>query len=140
MGDDAVLIDTHVWLWLAQGNDRLWETPGYFAIQKARESGGIFVSIISVWEIGLLASKGRILVRQGHRRWIERALQEPKLRLQPMTPGIALESSRLPGEFHSDPADRILVASARELNVPLITADARILAYATSGNLRAVEV
>jgi PIN domain nuclease of toxin-antitoxin system len=140
MNKESVLIDTHVWLWLAQGNDRLWDTPGFHAIQKARESNGILISIISVWEVGLLASKGRILVRQDYRRWIERALQEPVMKLQLMTVGIALESSALPGEFHSDPADRILVATARELNVPIITADARILAYANSGHIRAVEV
>jgi PIN domain nuclease of toxin-antitoxin system len=136
----AILIDTHVWLWLAQGNDRLWDTPGYRAILQAKDSGGIFVSIISVWEIGLLASKGRILVRQDYRRWIERALKEPDLRLQTMTPGIALESSALPGGFPSDPADRILVATARELNIPLATADARILAYANGGHVRVIEV
>jgi PIN domain nuclease of toxin-antitoxin system len=140
MSEGAVLIDTHVWLWLAQGNDRLWDTQGFSAIRNARESGGIFISIISVWEIGMLASKGRILVRQDYRRWIESALQERDIRLQPMTPGIAVESSQLPGEFHADPVDRILVATARELNVPLITADAGILAYANSGHVRAVEV
>jgi PIN domain nuclease of toxin-antitoxin system len=140
MNETAVLIDTHVWLWLAQGNDRLRDTPGFGVIQKARESKAILISIISVWEVGLLASKGRILLRQDGRLWIERALRELEAKLQPMTVGMALGSSALPGEFHSDPADRILVATARELNVPIITADARILAYANSGHVRAIEV
>jgi PIN domain nuclease of toxin-antitoxin system len=140
MNDAAILIDTHVWLWLAQGNDRLRDTPGFKAIQRAREFSAIHVSIISVWEIGLLASKGRVLLRQDYRKWMASALDEPDLHLQQMTPGIALESSSLPGEFHSDHADRILVATARELNIPLVTADARILAYAKSGHVRAIEV
>jgi PIN domain nuclease of toxin-antitoxin system len=140
MPDASVLLDTHVWLWLAEGSDRLLDTPGYAAILKARDEGVILISIISVWEVGMLAAKGRILARQDYRRWVERGLAEPSFRLQPMTTGVALESSSLPGEFHADPADRILVATARELGIPLITADANILAYANSGHLRAVEV
>ncbi|MDQ3000125.1 MAG: type II toxin-antitoxin system VapC family toxin [Fibrobacterota bacterium] len=140
MSDAAVLLDTHVWLWLADGNDRLKNTPGYEAILKARAMSGIFISIISVWEVGMLASKGRILARQDYRRWIERGLSESFVRLQPMTTGIALESSSLPGEFHADPADRILVATARELDIPLITADANILAYANRNHVKALEV
>jgi PIN domain nuclease of toxin-antitoxin system len=140
MSDSSVLLDTHVWLWLAEGNERLLETPGYAAILKAREEGRIFISIISVWEVGMLAAKGRILARQDHRRWVERGLAEASFRLQPMTTGIALESSCLPGEFLADPADRILVATARELDIPLITADANILAYANRNHVKAIEV
>ena len=140
MPEGQVLLDTHVWLWLTQGSDRLQETLGLAAIEKARESGGILVSIISVWEVGMLAAKGRILARQDYRQWVNSAFEERDIRLQPMTLGIALESSSLPGEFHADPADRILVATARELNIPLITADARIVAYANSGHVNVVEV
>lgn len=140
MAEEAVLIDTHVWLWIAQGSDRLLETAGFTAIEKARSGGGVLISILSVWEVGLLASKGRIKLRRDTGSWIADALQEHDLRLQAMTVGIAVESTNLPGEFHSDPVDRILVATARELNIPLVTADARILAYANSGHVRAIEV
>ena len=140
MSESWVLLDTHVWLWLAQSNDRLLDTPGYDAIVKARISGGIFISIISVWEVGMLAAKGRILPRQDYRSWIEKGLSGSFVRLQPMTTGIAIESSNLPGNFPADPADRILVATARELNIPLITADANILAYSNQGYAKAIEV
>lgn len=140
MDNAQVLLDTHVWLWLSQGNDRLLDTPGLAAIEKAKDSGGVLISIISIWEVGMLASKGRILARQDYRQWVNRAFEERDVHLQPMTLGIALETSSLPGEFHADPADRILVATARELNIPLITADARILAYANSGHVKAIVV
>jgi PIN domain nuclease of toxin-antitoxin system len=141
MNESSILLDTHVWLWLAEGSDRLLDTPGYEAIIRARDAGGgIFISIISVWEVGMLAAKGRILARQDYRKWIERGLAESFVRLQPMTPGIAIESSHLPGDFHADPADRILVATARELDIPLITADANILAYSNRNHVKAIEV
>jgi PIN domain nuclease of toxin-antitoxin system len=140
MADGAVLIDTHVWLWMAQGSERLLETAGFAAIEQARSSGGVVISILSVWEVGQLAAKGRIKLRRDTGSWIADALQEHDLRLHAMTVGIALGSTNLPGEFHSDPADRILIATARELNIPLVTADTRILAYANSGHVRAIEV
>jgi PIN domain nuclease of toxin-antitoxin system len=140
MGESAVLLDTHVWLWLMGGSDRLLETPGWAAIESAKDAGGLLISIMSVWEAGMLAATGSIRTRQDHHGWVEKAAQGPGLKLQPINMGIAVSSTRLPGDFHSDPIDRILVATARELNVPLITADSRILAYAGSGHVRAIEV
>lgn len=138
--DDAVLIDTHVWLWLTQGTDRLEETKGLEAIEKARKAGGIYLSIISIWEVGMLVAKGRFRIRQEMKDWMDAALDVRGLIVHPMTIGIAMNCTRLPGQIHGDPADQILVATARELDIPIITADTAIVAYANSGHVKAIEV
>lgn len=88
----------------------------------------------------MLDSKSRILLRQDCNQWIRKGLSAPGVILQPLTPEIAVDSTRLPDEFHSDPADRILVATARYLNAPLVTADSAILAYGEKKHLRTVPV
>lgn len=95
---------------------------------------------MSVWEMGMLEAKARIRFHQGLRIWVESALAKPGIRLQGLTPSIAIESTRLPGDFHPDPMDRILVATARELDIPILTADAAIIAYANRDYVKAVEV
>ncbi len=139
MVEDAVLIDTHVWLWLEGGSDRLDESPALPLIRKALEKNCAYISVMSVWELGMLERKGKIRLQQDIYQWLEKALGVPGIRLHPLTPSIAIESTRLPGEFHADPMDRILVATARELNAPIITADAAIIAYAKRDYVKAVE-
>ncbi len=130
MADESVLLDTHVWIWLVTGNERLALSPALTSIMNAQEHGRVIVSTISVWEVAMLEMKGRIRLQFPMKQWIENALAAPGVQLQGVTPSIALESTRLPGEFHSDPADRMLMATARDLNIPFITADNLILAYA----------
>ena len=139
MLEDAVLLDTHIWLWMEGGSDRLDESPALPLIRKALDRKRAFVSVMSIWEMGMLERKGRIRLQLDVNQWLEKALAVPGISLQTLTPSIALESTRLPGEFHADPMDRILVATARELNAPIITADAAILAYANRNYVKAVE-
>jgi PIN domain nuclease of toxin-antitoxin system len=118
----------------------LEETAALAAIRKAMERNLAFVSVMSIWEMGVLEAKERLRFHQGLKDWVEKALGTPGIRLQNLTPSIAIESTRLPGEFHADPMDRILVATARELNATIITAGAGILAYANRNYVKAVEV
>ncbi|MEO6096407.1 MAG: type II toxin-antitoxin system VapC family toxin [Fibrobacteria bacterium] len=140
MAEDSVLLDTHVWWWFAMRSDRLAETAALNLIRKALVHNQVLISVMSVWEIAMLESKHRIRLYQGLNTWVKEALASPGVRLQGLTPSIAIESTRLPGEFHADPMDRILVATARELNIPILTADAAIIAYANSNHVKAVEV
>lgn len=140
MNENAILLDTHIWIWLSLGIDRLANTRGLEAIERAKQGGRIHLSIISIWEMGALVAKGRIQVRQNLQDWIRNATAIRGFRLEPISLGAAIECTRLPGKFYSDPADQILVATARELDVPLVTADSRILAYAQSGHLKVIEV
>ncbi len=108
-------------------------------IRKALDQNRAFVSVMSIWEAGRLESKGRLRFPMEFNKWVEQAMASPGVRLHALSTSIAIESTRLPGEFHSDPIDRILVATARELNAPIITADAAILAYANRDYVKAVE-
>ncbi|MCL4177407.1 MAG: type II toxin-antitoxin system VapC family toxin [Verrucomicrobia bacterium] len=89
---------------------------------------------ISVWEVGMLETKGRLALQPDARTWVNAALQG--LRLLPLDAEAALRATRLPGSVHGDPADRIIIATAQILKVPLLTADARIIQYAGQGHLQ----
>lgn len=115
----SILLDTHVWIWAVAGNVRAERLKGF--------SGRCAISVISIWEIGMLEAKGRLELIPNVETWVEHNLKAP-LHLQPLTPDIALRSSRLEA-FHGDPADRILVATALETCQPLVTADQKILSW-----------
>ena len=123
-----LLIDTHFWIWL-QAGDRL-TTQNLALIRNAAADNNLFVSVMSVWELGMLEPKGRIHLHMSCSQWVDEALAKPGLTLAPLTLAIALESSHLPGAFPGDPADRIIVATARAFNARLLTSDKNIRAYA----------
>src|SRR5512134_80767 len=126
--EKVLLLDTHVWLWLVGGTEPIGR-PVLSAVEGAARRGRIRVSAISVWEVAMLDAKGRIRLAKDCLAWVREALGAPGISLVPLTPEIAVESSRLPEEFRGDPADRILVATARLLGAALLTRDERILAY-----------
>lgn len=136
----TLVLDTHVWIWLEAGDSRIKGSAVLETIERARAKGGVIVSAISVWEVALLDAKGRIQLNQECNLWVRTALSAPGVILHPLNPEIAIESTRLPGEFHADPSDRILVATARYLNAPLITADGRILDYGARKHVRTIAV
>jgi PIN domain nuclease of toxin-antitoxin system len=139
-GQDILLLDTHVWLWFALGNADRLGADARRQIEDAALGGKLAVSAITVWEIGMLDVKGRITLGAPCEKWIENALKLPGLRLIGLDPEIAIASTRLPGEFHPDPADRILVATARALNATLATADERIIGYGRAGYLKILDM
>src|SRR3989442_369545 len=119
--ESALLFDTHAWIWLANGHERATPIRDFH--------GAAFLSAISVWEIGLLAAKRRVTFEPDVQTWTLRYL--PLLTLLPFPPQIALLASHLPGEFHADPADCIIMASALFTGARLATADKKMLRYAT---------
>jgi PIN domain nuclease of toxin-antitoxin system len=131
-----VLLDTHAILWLDNG-DPLSDTA-HQAIRQAAASGGILVSPVSAWELGLLVKRARITLDLEPLAWFRRFLGGVGVRLVPLSVEAAVRSSFLPDTFHGDPADRLLVATARELDVPLVTRDRRILDHAAAALLRTV--
>ena len=132
-----VLLDTHVLVWLVQGDGRL-SGSAREQIDAAATVQQVWVSAITPWEIGMLVAKGRLALASDVGQWVRTVLALPGLRLAPLEPDVAVASSRLPGDLHGDPADRILVATARHLGATLITADERLLAYAAAGHLQAL--
>jgi PIN domain nuclease of toxin-antitoxin system len=129
MADSALLLDTHCWLWAQFGQTEKFSRLSRRMLDRAAQRGELRVSIISVWEIGLLDAKGRVSLKMSCLDWVNQALTTPGLSLFPLTPEIAIESSRLPGEIHADPADRILLATARITGARLLTKDQRLLDY-----------
>jgi PIN domain nuclease of toxin-antitoxin system len=134
---ELLLLDTHVWLWLNAGSPDL-STETRDTINGAAAAGTLRIAAISLWEVALLASRGRIVLGKSIGLWIEEALADPGPDIDPLSPEIAVESYALPDVFHRDPADRLIVATARVANAKLMTRDQRILDYAARGHLTAV--
>ena len=134
---DLLLLDTHVWLWLVAGSADL-TTEARLTIDEAAAAGALRIAAISLWEIALLASRGRIVLGKSIGLWLEEALADPGPAIDPLSPQIAVESYALPDVFHRDPADRLIVATARVANATLMTRDQRILDYAGRGHLTAI--
>ena len=132
-----IVVDTHALIWSVADDERLGGNARSLIERHARNDG-ILVSAISPWEIALLAEKGRLRLGQDVGQWIESALALPGVRLAPIIPQIAIDSVRLPGVFHADPADRLIIATARHFEIELLTADRAILAYSRSGHVRAM--
>jgi len=133
--DTPLLIDTHYWLWLQFGIRERLTAQNLDRIKRAADQGRLFLSVMSVWEVAMLESKGRVQLYKDCALWVEEALATPGLTLAPVTPAIAIESSRLPGNLHPDPADRIIIATARALGARLLTSDRNILAYGRKGHV-----
>jgi len=135
--EDPVLLDTHVLVWMAEGDERL-AGPARGRIEAAAARAQAWVSAITPWEVGMLVAKGRLVLAQDVQAWMDDVLALPGIRLAPLSPAIAVASSRLPGELHGDPADRLIVATARQLGATLVTADRALLAYAAAGHTAAM--
>lgn len=138
MPDVGLVLDTHVWIWLESDPDRLGESARSH-IEQAARSGRLWVSVMSVWEIGMLVAKDRIRLSMPVDEWVRQASITPGMQMLGVTPEIALESTRLPDTPHGDPVDRLLIASARVHNLALVTADEKILAYADLGHLKVLK-
>lgn len=132
--EPVIVIDTHVLIWAVQDDPRLGEQSRKIIDDTTRQSR-ILISAITPWEIAMLAEKGRIALGDDVGRWIDRALALPGVELAPLDASIAVGSVRLPGNFHTDPADRMIVATARFHQVPLLTADLAILDYGARGHV-----
>ena len=128
MTSDLLLLDTHIWIWATNGEKERLSQECLAALSQASHRS-LGVSAISVWEVGMLEAKGRIRLSQTCLDWARQALAAPRLRLVQLTPEMAIESSRLPGDIHGDPADRILAATARLLGATLVTQDQKLLEY-----------
>lgn len=134
MSTTRALLDTHAFLWLMEGSKEL-SSEIIKTIESFGQNHALYLSAISLWEFVMLEKKGRIILHQPCLQWLEHALKSPELILEPLSPLIAVESSQLPGEFHGDPSDRLIVASARALGATLITRDHQILQYAKNGHI-----
>jgi PIN domain nuclease of toxin-antitoxin system len=134
--EGTLLLDTHIWLWYVENDAKRFARRIVPLVEAAVQRSELLISAISVWEIAVLDSIRRIELSQDVRTWVGRALSFPGVRFKGLSPSIAIESTRLPGDIHRDPADRILIATARLAGAALVTSDERILGYAKQGHVR----
>ena len=122
-----ILLDTPIWVWWFSGDTDLPRRAREVLAGEADERLG--VSVISCWELGMLVSKNRVQLSMPVDTWISESFCAPRVELLDLTPSIAIASSNLPGDFHGDPADRIIVATARLHDCLVLTADSKIQDY-----------
>lgn len=134
-----LLLDTHVWVWAVEGIENEIGPEARSEIHLGSREGRILVSAISVWEVAMLEARGRIRLSRPVEEWVRAALRAPGVRLLPLTPEIAVESTRLPDEPPGDPADRLIAAGARVTGSRLVTRDRKLLAYAETGHVDALD-
>ena len=123
-----IVLDTHVLIWWISDSEKL-SPEALKIIEKEKGNGLILVSSISVWELYMLIKKDRLKLTMDTDSWLEKVESLPFVQFIPVDNQIAAKSVNLPGEFHADPADRIIVATAREKGVDLITSDEKIQNY-----------
>ncbi|MBV8925943.1 MAG: type II toxin-antitoxin system VapC family toxin [Bradyrhizobium sp.] len=132
-----LLLDTHAAVWVTEG---LPIAPGASEAMDTvyRAGSTIFVSAITAWEIGLLVARNRIGLSSRPERWFQKVLAIPGVKLAELTPDILIQSSFLPGDPPRDPADRIIIATARDIGATLITRDRLLLKYGENGQIHAL--
>lgn len=131
-----VLLDTCAAIWLMNGDSI--SDVGISAMRRARSANvGIYVSPFTAWELGTLIAKSRLQLTLTPEVWFETFLAMPGVRLAPLTPKILIASTSLPGNPPTDPADRVIAATARLYGHVVITRDQKLLDYAKGGHLRA---
>ena len=118
-----IILDTHAWIYWVNDSKKELSTKVIKTIQK---NDSIGISIISCWEVAMLVTKERLKLSIDIQLWIDEALKYPGVTLLNISPEIAVLSTRLPGNFHGDPADRFITATCMKHNATLITKDSKI--------------
>lgn len=133
-----VLLDTHVWVWLVNGDPRIGK-KARLAIERSLSGEAVLLSAISPWEVAMLVNKGRLTLDRDVGEWVQAATGLAGIRLEPITPEIAVASTRLPWDMHADPADRLIAATSRHLGALLLTMNQLLLDYGAAGHLKVIK-
>ena len=133
-----MLLDTHIWIWAAEGDLRRLGRRTRRLIEHAAQSRQIYLSTASIFELAALHTAGRVHLALPIETWVDESIERARLRLADITRAIAVDGGLIPITALSDPIDRMLVASARHLDVPLVTRDGPILDYARTGQVRTI--
>ncbi len=133
----TLLLDTCAAIWISE--DSVLSDQAVAAIDRAADDGEpVLLSPITAWEIGSLVAKNRIALPTSPEMWFTRLLKAPTVKLADLSPSVLIASSFLPGAPPRDPADRIIIATARAENLTVVTRDRQILAYGKAGHVIAL--
>lgn len=131
----GLLLDTCAAIWFGEGTLSEAAQQWIFASAQA----GLFVSPITGWEVGVLSHTGKLRFLPDPQAWFARLMALPAVQEAPFTGAIAIAAYQLPGDLHNDPADRMLIATARHLGVPILTRDRKIIEYGKQGLVKVIE-
>jgi PIN domain nuclease of toxin-antitoxin system len=126
-GEPVILLDTHIWYWWVGESPRLHAK--HRELIESHRQEGLGLSIISLWEVAKKNQLGKLELDRPLEEWVDAALKFPNLVLLPLTREIVLDATALPDGFRSDPADELIIATARVLSLPLLTAESKICDY-----------
>ena len=129
------LLDTHIWVWAQRRDSSQLTSAAFNHIENWQRDGSAYLSPISAWELALLVESSHINLVATIDEFVQEATRDGGLQILPLTPSILIESTRLPGDLHRDPADRILAATARSQGLTLVTRDKALLRYGKAGHL-----
>ncbi|WPY01919.1 Type II toxin-antitoxin system VapC family toxin (plasmid) [Candidatus Trichorickettsia mobilis] len=135
--NEKLVLDTHILVWYAEGIHLT--TIQIESIENFRKKDNLYISAISIWEIALLVSKGKIIFSVTLTEWVDKLLSLPGLNIIDLSVPVLLESCNLPNYQHKDPADRLIIASVRLNNFYLLTVDQNITEYGKSGYLKILD-
>lgn len=124
-----IILDTHILVWWVSGDSQLSDKAKQAIEKELNSDGAVLVSSITAWEVSMLVSKDRLILTMDVDTWLKTVNDIECVSFVPVDNKVAIESTRLPGEFQKDPADRMIVSLARNMSVPLVTADEKILNY-----------
>jgi PIN domain nuclease of toxin-antitoxin system len=127
-GAKVIVLDTHTWVWWINGLETL-SPKARSVIREAIAQKAIYISSISAWEVALLVARGRLQFTMSVADWVARSEALPFVHFVPMDNSIAIRSVQLPAPIHSDPADRIIIATSLALGFPLVSRDEKIAQY-----------
>jgi PIN domain nuclease of toxin-antitoxin system len=130
-----LLLDTCAAIWITEDNKISPEAT--LEIDRAAAEGRpVYLGLYTAWERAMLSAENRLTSPLSPKAWFEGFISSPEIQVVPLTSDILIESCFLPGDIHSDPADRILIATARALGLTIVTRDRDILAYSARGHVR----
>ncbi|MBF0479663.1 MAG: type II toxin-antitoxin system VapC family toxin [Candidatus Omnitrophica bacterium] len=130
-----LLLDTHIWIWLLNGSEELNDKKYLSLINQYASHELVRISAISVWEIGMLVAKKRISLSKDVTLWVKESFKGYGLFLEPLSIDVMLDSTQLGDSFHGDPADRMIIATAKNINAAIMTADEKINNYCKTHGL-----
>ncbi|WP_174279634.1 type II toxin-antitoxin system VapC family toxin [Sphingomonas bacterium] len=133
-----IVIDTHALVWMVEGGPDLGSRAQSLIVAEL-EDDGVLIAPISFWELAMLVDKGRLTLGRPVVAWWNRVLLEPGFVVADLTAEIGADAGMLPGNIHGDPADRLIIATARSINCPVLTADGKILDYAAAGHVQVID-